>query len=325
MDKLCERSKEKNADYCCDHVEEQDNYFFKVMIGDFRERITIPDAFVKHFAGKLARTIKLESRNGSTFDAQVITNNYNELVIQSGWNAFASAHDLKVGDFLLFKYNGISQMEVRIFDPSGCEKVQSCLVINNTGQDPIDISSSFHDVPINSPQSERPNQVNEIVNISSSRSPPEASGYFSPLEDDLEAHCDFVPQYILPSGILLTDMQRKKLDKRVQAIQSQTPIYGCLMTKSSIYAKPSRSTLYLSRKYADTYLPFDNGTVILERHGKNWEVRCCTASYKRRKFTKGWKQFARDNSLKVGDFCLFELLKKKNKQYTMIVHIVREK
>lgn len=320
MDSLCERSKKKNADYCYDHVEEQDNYFFKVMIGDFRERITIPDAFVKHFVGKLARSIKLESRNGRTFDTQ-ITNNYNKLVIQSGWNAFASAHDLKVGDFLLFKYNGISQLEVLIFDPSGCEKVQSCLVINNTGQEPIDISSSFYDVPINSPQSERSNQVNKIVNISSSRSPPEASGYFSQSEYDLEAHCDFVPPYILPSGILLTDVQTKKLDKRVQAIQSKTPIYGCIMTKSSIYAKPPN--LYLSRKYAEIYLPFDNGMVILERHGKNWEVRCRAASYKRRKFTNGWKQFARDNSLKVGDFCLFELLKKK--QYTMIVHIVRKK
>jgi hypothetical protein len=114
---------------------------------------TIPDAFVKHFKGKLARTIKLVSRNGWTFDAQ-ITSNYDELVLQSGWDAFASAHDLKVGDFLLFKYNGISQLEVLIFDPSGCEKVPSCLVISNTGQELIDISSS------------------------SSRSTPEASGLY---------------------------------------------------------------------------------------------------------------------------------------------------
>ncbi|XP_051214416.1 putative B3 domain-containing protein Os03g0621600 [Lolium perenne] len=286
MGKPCERSKKK-GDYCHNHVEEQDNYFFKIMIGDFGERITIPDAFVKHFRGKSARTIKLESRNGCTFDAK-ITNNYDELVLQSGWGSFASAHDLKVGDLLLFKYNGISQLKVLIFDPSGCEKVQSHLVINNTGQELIDISSSFDDIPINSPQSERPNQGNDNVNISSSRSPPEAS------EDDLEAYSDSVPLYILPRGISLTDVQTKKLDKRVQAIQSKTPIYGCIMSKSSLYAEPSN--LYLSRKYADTYLPFKNGTLILERHAKNWEVQCSITSVKRKRFTKGWKEFARDNS-----------------------------
>jgi hypothetical protein len=64
-------------------------------------------------------------------------------------------------------------------------------------------------------------------------------GYFSSSEDDLEAHSDSVPLYILPRGISLTDVQTKKLDKRVQAIQSKTPIYGCIMSKSSLYAEPS--------------------------------------------------------------------------------------
>jgi hypothetical protein len=62
-------------------------------------------------------------------------------------------------------------------------------------------------------------------------------GYFSSSEDDLDVHS--VPPYILPKGTLLTDVQTKKLDKRVQAIQSKTPIYGCIMTKSSLYAEPS--------------------------------------------------------------------------------------
>ncbi|CAM0873263.1 unnamed protein product [Alopecurus aequalis] len=321
MGKPCERSKEKDGDYCSDQLEEQDKYFFKIMIGDFREKITIPDAFVKNFRGELERTIKLESRNGCTFDAQ-ITSNHNELVLQSGWNAFVSAHDLKVGDFLMFKYNGISQLEVLIFDPSGCEKVPSCLVITNAGQELLGVSSNYHDIPRNSPQSERPNQGNKIVNISSSRPPPEASGYFSSSKDDLEAHSDASLPYILPKGTLLDDVQTKKLEKTVQATQSETPIYGCILSKSSVYGNPP--VLYLSPKYADIYLPSDNVTLILERHGKNWEVRCSVASFKRRRFTKGWKQFARANSLKVGDFCLFELFKNK-KQYTMSVHIIRKK
>ncbi|XP_047084427.1 putative B3 domain-containing protein Os03g0621600 [Lolium rigidum] len=314
MSKPCERLKEK-GDYCCDHVDEQDNYFFKILIGLFLAFIfllqTIPDAFVKHFREKLGRTIELDSRNGCTFDAQ-ITSYHDKLVLQSGWEAFVSAHDLKVGDLLLFKYNGISRLEILVFDPSGCEKVESCLVINNTDQEPIDISTSYHDIPINSTQSDRPNQGNEIVNISSSGSQHEASGYFSSSEDDLDVHS--VPPYILPKGTLLTDVQTKKLEKRVQAIQSKTPIYGCILNTGSIYGK--RPALYLPLKYAK-YLPSENGTLLLERHGKNWEVRCIVASFERKRFTKGWKKFARDNNLKVGDFCLFEPLKRMNKQYIM--------
>jgi hypothetical protein len=35
----------------------------------------------------------------------------------------------------------------------------------------------------------------------------------------------------------------------------------------------------------------------------------------------GWPQLARDNDLRVGDFCLFEL-KKNGKKLTMRVHII---
>jgi hypothetical protein len=39
MGKPYERSKGEDGGYCCEHKEEKDKYFFKVMIGDFRERI----------------------------------------------------------------------------------------------------------------------------------------------------------------------------------------------------------------------------------------------------------------------------------------------
>lgn len=276
----------------------------------------------------MTRNIKLESRNGCTFDVQV-TKNLDKLVLQSGWKAFVSAHDLKMGDFLLFKYNGISQLKVLIFDPSGCEKVTSCLVMKNAthGQEPVDISSSCHDTPMKSPTSERKawkqrdnsNQGNKIVYISSSSSPFDSSDCVSSSEDDLEAH--FMPSYILPRGTRLTGAQKKKLKEKVQAIHSETPIYGYVMNKSSIYGHPC--TVELCRKYADLYLPFEDQTLTLQRHGKSWEVRCRIKEGKCKRFLKGWKRFAHDNNLHLGDICLFELLKKKKN--AMNVHIIGKK
>ena len=65
---------------------------------------------------------------------------------------------------------------------------------------------------------------------------------------------------------------------------------------------------------------------MLHCHGKSWEVMCRIRVRRgHRNFQnlcKGWKRFVRDNNLRLGDLCLFELLE--TKKYTMNVHIVRE-
>jgi hypothetical protein len=44
---------------------------------------------------------------------------------------------------------------------------------------------------------------------------------------------------------------------------------------------------------------------------------------RRKILSQGWKQFAHDNKLQVGDLCLFELLE--STKYTMNVHIIHAK
>jgi hypothetical protein len=85
---------------------------------------TIPQKFVQYFRGKITRNVKFESRNGSTFNVQLI-NDLGKLVLASGWEEFVTVHDLNMGNFLVFKYNGSSHLKVLIFDPSGCEKPSS--------------------------------------------------------------------------------------------------------------------------------------------------------------------------------------------------------
>ncbi|KQK14138.2 hypothetical protein BRADI_1g14495v3 [Brachypodium distachyon] len=330
MRKPCEGSKEKGVG---GDAQKRASCFFKVMIGDFHERITIPDAFVKRFSGKFASNIKLESPNGCTFDVQVKIS-FDELVIESGWNAFVSAHDLKMGDFLTFKYDGISEMKVLIFDPSGCEKTLPCLPMKNAthGQEPDDIASHFHDTPMNSPQTEISNQGNNTVDISSSSSPSRSSGYVSSSEDDLES---LSPKRLILCGRTRpTGSQKKRLKEKIQAIHSEIPIYGCVIRKSSIQGTPC--TMEICRKYADLYLPFEDETMKFRRDGKRWYVRCCISnSYQAKsakRLKKGWREFAHDNNLQLGDICLFKLLKKKKytmgsskeKEYTMDVHIIRK-
>ncbi|RLN41673.1 hypothetical protein C2845_PM01G34770 [Panicum miliaceum] len=361
MRKPGKRCKETDAHYYWNRSDEHDRYFFKVLAGDFRERLEclcnlnisfltswklniakhllgikrinhldvgIPDKFVQHIRWRIAKTVTLESRTGCNFDVEV-TESLGKVVLQTGWKAFVCAHDLKMWDFLVFKYDGTPRLKVLIFDLSCCEKVPPCHIRDRgKGGEQIENSRSCDDFPMKSPGSKRKAWKQR-----------EGRGSMSP--EDQKSH--FVPSYILPRRTYLTCEQKKKLKEKVRAICSKTPIYGCVMKKTSIEGNPQTMLCFsfireqatssetdeqnISREYADEYLPFDDQTLLLQHRGESWEVRCHILKSKSnlptKRLLKGWKQFARDNNLQVGDLCLFELLE--SREYTMSVHIIGAK
>ncbi|KAG0548511.1 hypothetical protein BDA96_01G173000 [Sorghum bicolor] len=223
MSKPGKRSKESNAYFYPDDKDGKDKYFFKVLVGEFRERLAVPDKFEQHFRGLIGNRVKLESRCGHTFDAEV-AKNLGKVVLQTGWKEFVTAHDLNMGDFLVFKCDGTSRLKVFIFDLSCCEKVPPCRVKRNhicgreTREINTETSSTCGDLPLN-------------VTASSSTSPSDSSGdSISP--EDQKSH--YVPGYILPRRTYLTCVQMKKLKERVRASTSTIPIYGCIVKKSNL-------------------------------------------------------------------------------------------
>uniref|UniRef100_A0A0E0KGE3 TF-B3 domain-containing protein n=1 Tax=Oryza punctata TaxID=4537 RepID=A0A0E0KGE3_ORYPU len=312
------RCREGHAHFNGNQIDGQDKNFFKVMIGRFRERMIIPNEFLQYFRGKIPRTMKLQSRDGCTYDVQV-TKNLGKISLQSGWKAFVTAHDLQMGDFLVFSYDGISELKVLIFGPSGCEKVHSSSFSHcgEKWEEPLHISSSSHDLPVKSPisvskseaQWDSSEQENNTANIEE----------VALQGDDLQVHP--VLNCILPKHTRLTDMQKQQLESKVRAIHSEIPIYGCILRKSRVHGKSQ--TVDICREYADVYLPFKELNMTLQRHGKNWKVLCRTKGTRTKRLSTGWSRFAQENNLQVGDICLFELLK--NKEYSMNVHIIPKK
>ncbi|CAD6205853.1 unnamed protein product [Miscanthus lutarioriparius] len=226
MRKPGKSSRERNADFCSNHNDDEDKYFFKVLVGDFRERLVIPDKFEQHFRGLIANNAKLESRCGYTFDVEV-AKNLGKVVLQTGWKEFVTAHDLNMGDLLVFKYDGTSRFKVLIFGLSCCEKMPPCHVKRNH----IRGRERREELPVKSPGSKREawkqREGNMNVIPSSSTSPSDTS-------EDQKLHCQ---GYILPRETRLTCVQMKKLKERVRANSSTIPIYGCIITKSSIHGK----------------------------------------------------------------------------------------
>jgi len=51
-----------------------------------------------------------------------------QIVLRSGWNVFAIAHNLEKNDYLVFKFCGSSSFKVRIYSSSGgSQKITSCV------------------------------------------------------------------------------------------------------------------------------------------------------------------------------------------------------
>ncbi|KAJ1294510.1 hypothetical protein BS78_01G151600 [Paspalum vaginatum] len=323
MSNSCERCKEWNFWDTGD----QRKYFFKVMLGDFRSRMAVPNKFVRHFRDKIPEKIKLKVSNGSTCTV-VVTRYLNKLVLKAGWEAFVSTHGIKMGDFLVFSYNGNFLFEVLIFDPSCCVKAPSniagniCYHVKQKHIDYIEISSDSDDnQPSQSRRSGGLRRSNMKMNLNSSTSHLSAfdSADDSSSEDDQETPP--VTRYIFSPAAHLTRMQWVKVEKKVRTLCSDIPIYGSLMKKSNI----TRDNCYLGfdKKYAVQYLPRETQIVRLQRHGKVWPVKFLVAKSMPIRVSGGWKEFASDNMLQIGDICLFEQLKNK-KMLTMNVHVIRK-
>jgi hypothetical protein len=89
---------------------------------------SIPGKVADRFSGQITKGFNLKAPSGETWRVSV-EKVADELILMSGWEDFAKAHELQENDLLFFtcngRCNGSCSFDVLIFDASGCEKV-SC-------------------------------------------------------------------------------------------------------------------------------------------------------------------------------------------------------
>ncbi|KAI5002214.1 hypothetical protein ZWY2020_026864 [Hordeum vulgare] len=138
---------------------------------------------------------------------------------------------------------------------------------------------------------------------------------------------------IMPNRPILTPAQEKRVREKVEAIDSELPIYVAVMNRTNVRHGISGCILVFHRKYVSRYLEkiYTGGhhgvksmiNLVLQREGKSrmWdtELRRMTD---RTIIHKGWASFARDNHLREGDLCLFKLMESVELP-KMMVHIIR--
>ncbi|XP_038982890.1 B3 domain-containing protein Os04g0386900-like [Phoenix dactylifera] len=91
---------------------------------------------------------------------------------------------------------------------------------------------------------------------------------------------------------------------------SGSPYFTCIVSKSQTQ---SPFQLAVPRRFC-SLLPSESVSVFLSCERRTWEMRYCGSSSLKR-FDRGWKKFAIDNNLKIGDGCVFELTDHKNMKF----------
>ncbi|CAM0875854.1 unnamed protein product [Alopecurus aequalis] len=121
--------------------------------------------------------------------------------------------------------------------------------------------------------------------------------------------------YITAHKTKLTSLQMEAVMQKVQTIRSEIPIFVAVMRKSNVDSGYFVTLPSLAKKYLDR-----EPNMYLQLLGEKYAVRL-SESLHEKKIVSGWKEFAQDNDLKMGDICLFELWS--NQRRTMEVHIIR--
>ncbi|KAJ9160080.1 hypothetical protein P3X46_025514 [Hevea brasiliensis] len=258
--------------------------FFKIILEYtiHQGKLGIPIKFVEDYGYCLTSPVTLQDPTGTSWKVELLKNG-NEVWLEKGWPEFSENHTLKYGHLLVFEYKGDSLFHVFIFDKTAVE-IEYSVKLNFDGESPqpkkqeIDdhdsISCHNLDDPIRNGNQSRGKRKQFMDETGRSRQAGRPKR--SKICGALEAVNNFISSY---------------------------PFFKVLLRRSLNVAIP----FHLIRRY----MACESRTVMLKVADKSWPVKLNVYSHRRTaKLCAGWLAFARENSLEVGDVCIFELIER---------------
>ncbi|KAF7053750.1 hypothetical protein CFC21_061596 [Triticum aestivum] len=97
--------------------------FFEIVIEKSCSRQRLPDKFAKMLAGREPHKVKLREVGSGLrrlWDVLVVFDGEGHMYLGPAWDHFARAHELQLGHFLVFRYDGDAMFTVKMFDNTMC-------------------------------------------------------------------------------------------------------------------------------------------------------------------------------------------------------------
>nr|TKW03720.1 hypothetical protein SEVIR_7G060300v2 [Setaria viridis] len=271
--------------------------FVSVLPHDFMEKMLIPAKFVEHYIPEEHKNSRMAMVIGSLGKICRVELEMNEsnLFLRGGWSQVLVSHDVTQANALLLKYEGNMVFTVRVFGPDGFQRESK----------DKDIRIQQVEQKINpSMQQEAPSE--SIRNCKSKKDWPSREGQKKPKGSTVsmnEASKRIAVYEIGPPSWIKKEINtctlRKKLvsttislinkiksyapqDAGVDDIRCSVDFFSCVCIHD-LLSNPKKLSLHL----AVGGFPCKNNSFVIVR---------------------GWMMFCRENSLKEGDICTFNII-----------------
>ncbi|MED6186832.1 hypothetical protein PIB30_070508 [Stylosanthes scabra] len=281
--------------------------FFKIILSKtLQDGNLLPKSFTKKHGGGVPNPVYLKPSDGTEWKVHWTKHDGN-ILFEKGWKEFAANYSLDRGHLLMFEFNESSHVGVHICDMSGLEMELPFHGTQDGKDKNVDISDKAVEVFDEMPQSRN----NRLKSPMSSPQPCKRLRTSGTAGEIITTHSlqNFPTQKELDEDICgliqcpevgKSSEETKALNKATTSKSRKNPSFMITMKQHYVNSYSMHIPLWFQEKCLKKR---QVAAIILQiLDGRTWPV-----GYNAGKFSSGWKKFASDNNLKVGDVCVFEL------------------
>ncbi|XP_039121995.1 B3 domain-containing protein Os01g0723500-like [Dioscorea cayenensis subsp. rotundata] len=304
---------------------ERKPHFFKVLIGDFSQSLRIPVEFLKHISTATSKIVTLKGPSGRCWNAELSKRSKGTFLC-GGWAEFAEDHALREYEFLVFRYDGDFCFTVKIFGVNACEREdlfkviqrkrrKLCEVKDRHVESSLDVGGVLHSQVLKKevqnsnasmlgPDADRGNCLERSESVKNVKI---KSEYDDPPVELIASPKKIYKRSCSRKRHLVIHEERSVAQEAANSFTSNFPFTTVKICPSHI-AKPF--PMRLPHAFSHTHLPRKNSVLIIrDPNMKSWEVTHIPREGGRDSLSAGWHNFCHGNDLKLGDICVFELVK----------------
>ncbi|GMI68098.1 REPRODUCTIVE MERISTEM 39, REDUCED VERNALIZATION RESPONSE 1 [Hibiscus trionum] len=308
--------------------------FFKIILQDTIQngKLDIPKKFVKNHGKYISSPALLRVPSGEVWKVE-LTKYDGKLWLENGWLQFSNHYSLDFGHLVVFRYDGNSNFHVVIFDTSASE-IHYPLTSNNNErsveipEQNIDESQYDDSTQMRKPQlpCPLPHKMMRSTNatIKTETECNEESG-FLPQQDGHNGCPARNGDKSTGHKTLRAHVRVDALERASNTFKSENPFFLAVMQPSYVgLGSGKKYRLCIPLNFVKNHLMKEHCSVILcNSSGKTWSV-----DFKSRRLgTKlrsyllaGWGTFVRDNNIKAGDVCAFELINSIEISFKVVIY-----
>ncbi|MCL7029202.1 hypothetical protein MKW94_001188 [Papaver nudicaule] len=280
------------------------HHFFKILVEQEETRMRIPEAFCSRISAESqsCKWAVVQGPSGAQWVTEV-NKNQDGIFLGKGWEVFVRENGLQIYDFLVFRYEGNMQFYVKVFNIYGVPR-EECFTSGRSSA------------------SEEKDRIRRGRPGTSSRSRERRF-----VEQQRRQREDGDKDEITKKSLELNSSRKKrsvhkkdaKEIERGFASRSGAPFFR-------ITVQPSYLNNHLPIPHAARRLHFPDDVhkvKVKASDGRSWEIKVLRTKLDIR-FTKGVSRFMGQKdgmNLKVGDVCIFEIVKKRSNQLVLQVHV----